>query len=207
MEMSRWVRLMLSSRAACPSRIEPGRRMRWSNIDISFEPEGHPDVELSDRNLPFIVKIPIKCHKVAKTLISSGAWLNLMMRKTFIEMGLNLADLTPVHDTFHGIIPGQSSTPIGRINLEVSCGIGENKHREMLTFEVASFDIGYNCILGRPFLLKFMAVIHTAYTTIKMSGPKDIIILKSGQCDVLACENATLTHVGGSMRRKLMSWS
>jgi hypothetical protein len=29
-----------------------------------------------------------------------------MMRKTFIEMGLNLAKLTPVHDTFHGIIPG-----------------------------------------------------------------------------------------------------
>jgi hypothetical protein len=61
----------------------------------------------------------------------------------------------------------------------VSCGTGENKHREMLTFEVASFDIGYNCILGRPFLLKFMAVIHTAYATIKMSGPKCIIVLKS----------------------------
>jgi hypothetical protein len=69
------------------------------------------DVELSDRNLSFVVKIPIERHKVAKTLIDSGASLNLMMRKTFIEMGLNLADLTPVHDTFHGIIPGQSSTP------------------------------------------------------------------------------------------------
>jgi hypothetical protein len=60
----------------------------------------------------------------------------------------------------------------------VSCRTGENKHREMLTFEVANFDIGYNCILGRPFLLKFMVVIHTAYATIKMPGPKDIIILK-----------------------------
>jgi hypothetical protein len=27
------------------------------------------------------------------------------MRKTFIEMDLNLNDLTPVHDTFHGVIP------------------------------------------------------------------------------------------------------
>jgi hypothetical protein len=71
-----------------------------------------------------------------------------------------------MHDTFHGIILGQSSTPIKRINLEVSCGSGENKHREMLIFEVASFDIGYNCIMGRPFLLKFMLVIHTAYATI-----------------------------------------
>jgi hypothetical protein len=78
----------------------------------------------------------------------------------------------------------------------VSCRTRENKHREMLTFEVANFDIGYNCILGRPFLLKFMVVIHTAYATIKMPGPKDIIILKFDQCDALACENAALTHAG-----------
>jgi hypothetical protein len=44
---------------------------------------------------------------------------------------------------------------------------------------VASFDIGYNCILGRPFLLKFMAVIHTAYATLKMSGPKSVITIKA----------------------------
>jgi hypothetical protein len=35
----------------------------------------------------------------------------------------------------------------------VSCGIGNNKRKEVLTFEVASFNIEYNCILGRPFLL------------------------------------------------------
>jgi hypothetical protein len=170
--------------------------MRWSDVDISFGPEDHPDVELSDRNLPFIVKIPIERHKVAKTLIDTMASLNLMKMKTFIEMGLNLADLTPMHDTFHGIIPGQSFTPIGRIDLEVSCGTRENKRKEMLTFELASFDIRYNCILERPFLLKFMVVIHTAYATIKMPGPKGIIVLKSDQRDALACENAALTHVG-----------
>jgi hypothetical protein len=64
----------------------------------------------------------------------------------------------------------------------------------MLTFEVASFDIGYNCILGRPFLLKFMAVIHTVYATIKMTGPKGVITLKSDHRDAVACENAALTH-------------
>jgi hypothetical protein len=109
---------------------------------------------------------------VTKILIDNWASLNLMMRKTFIEMGLNLADLTPVHDTFYGIIPGQSFTPIGHIDLEVSYEIGENKCREMQTFKVANFDIRYNCILGRPFLLKFMAVIHTVYATIKMPGQK-----------------------------------
>jgi hypothetical protein len=60
----------------------------------------------------------------------------------------------------------------------MSCGTGDNKRKEILTFEVASFEIGYNCILGRPFLLKFMAVIHTACTTMKMPGPKGIITIK-----------------------------
>jgi hypothetical protein len=176
--------------------IEPGRRMKWSNDYITFRPEDHPVMELSERNLPLVVKTPIGRHKVAKTLIDSGASLNLIMRRTFIEMGLNLTDLTPVHDTFHGVIPGQTSTPIGRIDLKVSCGTGENKRQEMLTFEVASFDIGYNCILGRPFLLKFMAVIHTAYVTVKMPDPRGVITLKSDQCDALACETAALTHAG-----------
>jgi hypothetical protein len=86
--------------------IEPGRRMRWSDDYISFGLEDQPDTELSERNLPLVIKIPIVRHKVAKTLIDSRASLNLLMRKTFIEMGLKLSDLTHVHDTFHGIIPG-----------------------------------------------------------------------------------------------------
>jgi hypothetical protein len=40
-------------------RIKPGRRMRWSDVDISFGLEDHPITELSDRNLPFVIKIPI----------------------------------------------------------------------------------------------------------------------------------------------------
>jgi hypothetical protein len=73
--------------------------------------------------------------------------------------------------------------------------IEENKRREMLTFEVASYDIRYNCILGRLFLLKFMSVIHTTYAPIKMLELKGVITLKSDQCDAVAYKNAVLTHV------------
>jgi hypothetical protein len=63
--------------------------MKWSDDYITFGPKDHPITELSKRNLPVIVKILIGRHKVAKTLIDSRASLNLIMRKTFIEMGLN----------------------------------------------------------------------------------------------------------------------
>jgi hypothetical protein len=186
-----------------PQCIEPERMMRWSDIDISFGLQDHPDTELYDKNLPFVVKLPIGRHKVTKTVIDNGDSVDLIMRKTFIKMGLNLKGLNHVHDMFHRVIPGQSSTPIRRIDLKVSCGTDDNKHKEVLTFEVASFDIGYNCILKRPFLLKYMAVIHTAYTTLKMSGPKGVITIKANQRDALACENSTLTHAGRFSKKQL----
>jgi hypothetical protein len=96
--------------------------MKWSKIDISFRAKDHPETELSNRSLPFMFKLSIGRYNVAKTLVDNGASPNLIMRKTFIEMSLNLADLTPIHDTFHSVILGQSSTPIGRIDLEVSHG-------------------------------------------------------------------------------------
>jgi hypothetical protein len=120
-------------------------------------------------------------------------------------MGLNLKDLTPVQDMFTGIILGQSSTSVGRIDLEVSCGSGDKNRKEVLMFEVASFNIGYNFFLRRPFLLKFMAVIHTAYAMLKMSGPKGVITIKADQRDALACENTTLTLAGDLVKKQPMN--
>jgi hypothetical protein len=61
----------------------------------------------------------------------------------------------------------------------VSYGIGDNRHKEVLMFEVASFNIRYNCILGTPLLLKFTVVIHIAYATLKMPDPKGMITIKA----------------------------
>jgi hypothetical protein len=88
MMMSRWERSTWSLNVAYPSPrrhkgrsssgrfylsqcIESERMMRWSNVDISFEPQDHPNIELSDRNLTFVIKLPIRWHKVAKTLIDN----------------------------------------------------------------------------------------------------------------------------------------
>jgi hypothetical protein len=49
----------LQQEISLAQRIEPGRRMRWSDVDISFRPEDHPITELSERNLSFVVMIPI----------------------------------------------------------------------------------------------------------------------------------------------------
>jgi hypothetical protein len=45
--------------------------MKWSKIDISFGLEDHTEEELSNQNLPFMVMLLIKQHKVAKNLIDN----------------------------------------------------------------------------------------------------------------------------------------
>jgi hypothetical protein len=45
---------------------------------------------------------------------------------------------------------------------------------------VASFDCGYNAIIGRPRLAKFMAIPHYTYMILKMPGPQGIITVHAG---------------------------
>jgi hypothetical protein len=58
------------------------------------------------------------------------------MRLTYEELKLPSGCLRPVDDCFHGVIPGVSSKPVGKIDLlAVSIGHGDNKRKEELAFE------------------------------------------------------------------------
>jgi hypothetical protein len=59
--------------------------------------------------------------------------------------------------------------------MHVTFGTPENYRTEFLRFEVASFDCGYNAIIVRPGLAKFMAILHYSYMILKMPGPQGII--------------------------------
>jgi hypothetical protein len=56
---SKTQRKKLEWKISLAQRIEPGSMMKWSDVDISFRPEDHPDTELSKRNLPFVIMLPI----------------------------------------------------------------------------------------------------------------------------------------------------
>jgi hypothetical protein len=61
----------------------------------------------------------------------------------------------------------------------VTFGTPENYRNEFLRFEVACFDCGYNAVIGRPGLAKFMAIPHYSYMILKMLGPQGIITLRA----------------------------
>jgi hypothetical protein len=69
--------------------------------------------------------------------------------------------------------------PLGHIYMPVTFGTLENYRTEYLRFEVANFDCGYNAIIRRPGLVKFMAIPHYTYMILKMPGPQGIMTVRA----------------------------
>src|SRR4051812_21161754 len=75
--------------------------------------------------------------RFTRTLVDGGSAINILYRDTMIKLGISESELQPSRTTFHGIVPGLSCTPFGRIRLDVIFGTEENFRREPIWFEVA----------------------------------------------------------------------
>jgi hypothetical protein len=120
-------------------------------------------------------------------LIDGGSSINLLYRSSMEKLGIPLAQLKPSRLTFHGIVPGHSCTPMGRVQLEVLFGEKGNSHREPIWFEVVDISSPNHALLVRPALAKFMAVPHYAYLKMKLLGPRGVITASGSFKKSLAC--------------------
>jgi hypothetical protein len=107
------------------------------------------------------------------------------------KLGIPLAQLEPCRLTFHGVVPGHSCTPMGRVRLEVLFGKKGNSRRKPIWFEVVDISNPYHALLGRPALVKFMAVPHYAYLKMKLPGPRGVITVSGSFKKSLACAKAS----------------
>jgi hypothetical protein len=120
--------------------------------------------------------------------MDAGSGISLIYAKTLKAMSISLESLKLTDCSFHGIVPGSANYPLGKIELNVCFGDSGNYRREKLEFEVMDWPSQYHAILGRPAFAKFMAVPHYAYLTLKILGPKGIIMVQgsfkvSNTCD------------------------
>ena len=91
------------------------------------------------------------------------------------KLNIKAKQLMPSRTVFHGIVPGLSCSPIGKIKMDVLFGDKDHFRREAIWFEVVDLESPYHALLGRPALAKFMAVPHYAYLKMKMLSSKGII--------------------------------
>jgi hypothetical protein len=137
---------------------------QWLNFD-------HP------AKYPLHVDPVIRESRVKKVLVDGGSSINVTFPRTLLGLGIALKELHESDTPFFGIVPTEGEYPLGHIYMPVTIGTPENYRTEFLRFEAASFDCGYNAIIGRPGLVKFMAILHYLYMILKMSGPQGIITM------------------------------
>jgi hypothetical protein len=111
--------------------------------------------------------------------MDGGSRINVTFPQTLQGLGVALEELHESDTPFFGIVPTEGEYPLGHIYMSVTFGTLENYRTEFLRFEVASFDCGYNTIIDRPGLAKFMAIPHYTYMILKMPGPQGIITVRA----------------------------
>jgi hypothetical protein len=124
-------------------------------------------------------------------LIDGGSSINLLYHTSMEKLGIPEIQLKPTKLTYHGIAPGHSCTPMGRIELEVLFGGRDNHRRKPIWFEVVDLNSPYHVLLGRPALAKFMAVPHYAYLKMKLPGPRGVITVTGCYKKSIECARAS----------------
>jgi hypothetical protein len=152
---------------------------RWSEHSITFT---RADQWLNFYHLgkySLLVDPVIRESRVKKVLVDGGSSINVTFPQTLLGLGVALKELHKSNTPFFGIVPTEGEYPLVHIYMPVTFGTPENYRTEFLRFEVASFDCGYNAIIDRPGLAKFMAIPHYSYMILKMPGPQGIITVRA----------------------------
>jgi hypothetical protein len=105
-----------------------------------------------------------------KVFMDGGSSLNLIYADTLWKIKIPMIDILPSKTSFHGIVPGKPTYPLGFINLDVIFGTPANFKKEKIEFKVVDWPSQYHAILGRPAFARFMAVPHYAYIKLWMPG-------------------------------------
>ena len=133
-------------------------------------------------------------YKFTKVLMDGGSSINILYYETFRRMGLTDKSLKQSNTIFHGVVPGKSAYPVGKIELEVAFGDEYDSRAEKLTFEVVKIKSPYHALFGRPAYAKFMARPCYVYLQLKMPGYKGTITVHGSRKIALECEEGDAAY-------------
>jgi hypothetical protein len=169
----------LNDRQILVAATGPPALYRWSEHPITFTQADqwlnfdHPG------KYRLLVDLVIRESRVKNVLVDRGSSINVTFPRTLQGLGVALKEHHESDNPFFGIVLTEGEYPLGHIYMPVTFGTLDNYWTEFLRFEVASFDCGYNAIIGRPGLVKFMAIPHYMYMILKKSGPQGIITMRA----------------------------
>jgi hypothetical protein len=188
--------------------IEPAvpTPLRWSEVPTTFSRADQWTSFSEPGRFPLVLKPVVAGSRLNKVLIDGGSGLNFLFTKTLKKMKLDITHMiTKSTSPFYGIVPGNTTIPLGSVVLPVTFGeTRENYRTEYIKFEVVDFETSYHAILGRPAIAKFMAVPHYTYLVLKMPSPAGVLSLQgdlkiSFDCDTKVVELSATNQVPNAM--------
>jgi hypothetical protein len=71
--------------------------------------------------------------------MDGGSSLNLIYADTLQKIKIPMDNLLPIETSFHGIVPGKPTYPLGALYLDVIFGTPSNFRKEKIEFEVVDW--------------------------------------------------------------------
>src|SRR4051812_42169700 len=90
--------------------------------DITFSRDDHPPVIPRPGNSTLELEARIGNYDMSRVFMDGGSDINIIFTNTLEEMFIPNSILKNSSTTFHGIVPGKTVYPLGRISLEVIFG-------------------------------------------------------------------------------------
>ena len=165
------------------ARSNPADRRDWISTPITLD---HLDYSRSVQNAgqtPLILNPIIDGLQFTNVLMDGGSDLNLLYSKTVRRMGINPAKIRHSRTSFKRVTPGPYAKCTCSILLEVVFGSPSNCRREKLIFHIVPFESEYQALLGRKAFVRFNALPHYASLTLKMPGPRGVILVRGSLKD------------------------
>jgi hypothetical protein len=103
---------------------------------LGFDRSDHPLKIPRPGHHALVLEAQIGGFTSKKVFMDRGSNLNLIYADTLRKIKILMTDLLPSETSFHGIVPGKPTYPLGVINLDVIFGTPANFKKEKIEFEV-----------------------------------------------------------------------
>jgi hypothetical protein len=124
--------------------------LNWSEHPIGFHRSDHPPKIPHPGHHALVPETQIGGFTSKKVFMDGGSSLNLIYVDMLRKIKIPMNDLLPTKTSFHGIVPGKPTYPLGVIHLDVIFGTPANFRKEKIEFKVVDWPSQYHAILGRP---------------------------------------------------------
>ncbi|KAI4996798.1 hypothetical protein ZWY2020_052140 [Hordeum vulgare] len=170
------------------------RYLNWSEQLVTWSRADHPPQIDNPGDLALVVAPQVGGYTLSKVLMDGGSSINIVYYDTFRRMNFDEKDLMPSTTVFHGIVPGKSAYPVGRIKLNVAFGDESNYRSESLMFDVVKLKIPYHALFGWLAYARFMARPCYVYLKLQMPGLQGTITVNGDRKIAQECEEGDVAY-------------